>query len=493
MWSMRWRQRALVVASILAVLGLGVAAGWSQLAGAHRAEQVHRADRLSQQRTLASLTGQYLDFTFLATKNAAASHRWSLQPGSRSDRQALQQIVTTSSLTSYGAVVASLVGTPLAAYPSASAIPPITDPGYTTLRADLMAGKPGLSNLMTVRGVPVVAFAVPINRHGSPAALLVVYANARTWPLQGYTAKLRIAAGTDSYVVDDTGRAVAAGNPREIGQIPAALRGHLNPTNSGIATTHTGRGDSVVSYAPATLGWAAATAQPQDAYSGGLSSSWRTNRIILVILLTLAVMLLVLFHQRRQSVLRRLADERLYDPLTGLAQRRLFDIRMHAAVARHRRNGTPLSLLYCDVDQFKSVNDRYGHNVGDQFLRGIATRLRESVREDDLAVRLGGDEFVVVLEDIDSDALRDVVSRLTRNLEAPMTVNGRTIDPHVSVGGAVLTEPNRAAELLHEADLAMYHAKSNGVRDGVIVTVGQTLHGQEPAPVPAQPSSRTSV
>lgn len=492
MGSMRWRQRALVVASVLAVLVLGVAAGWSQLAGAHRAEQVHRADRLSQQRTLASLTGQYLNFTFLATKNAADSRNWSLQPGSRSDQRALRQLVTTSPLTSYGAVVASLVGNPLAAYPSASAVPPSSDPGYTAMRADLLAGKPGLSNLMIVHGVPVVAFAVPINRHGSPAALLLVYANARTWPLQGYTAKLRIAAGTDSYVVDGTGRAVAAGNPSEVGRIPPALRGHLHPARAGVLTTRSGGENRVVSYAPATLGWAAATTQPANSYSGGLSSSWRANRIILVVLLTFAVMLLLLFHQRRQSLLRRLADERLYDPLTGLAQRRLFDIRMHAAVARHRRNGTPLSLLYCDVDQFKSVNDRYGHNVGDQFLRGIAVRIRESVREDDLAVRLGGDEFVVVLEDIDRDALSEVVGRLTRNLEAPMTVNGRTLSPQVSVGGAVLTEPNRASDLLHEADLAMYRAKATGARDGVVVTVGESSPAGDLPPA-RRPAARTTV
>src|SRR5205807_381244 len=121
-----------------------------------------RADRVTLQTTLAGLTEQYMQFTFLSTKSAADAASWQLRPNDPRDRAVLRSLVQTSPLTGYGAALVSLTGAPLTAYPSESALPPATDPGFNALRGDLLGGKPGLSNVMHVNKTDVVAFAVPI-------------------------------------------------------------------------------------------------------------------------------------------------------------------------------------------------------------------------------------------------------------------------------------------------------------------------------------------
>ena len=470
------RRFVMVVASIVAVVVLGGVAVWTQFDGASTVARVHRNDRLQLQSTLAGLTSQYLQFTFLSSKDAADSTSWSLRPGDARDHAALASLVRTSPLTSYGAAVVSLTGQPLTAYPSLGALPAPTDPGYAPLRRDLLAKQPGLSDVMKAKSnVPVVAFAVPISRGGNVAGLLVTFADVRQWPLQGYDARLRIDRDANSVVIDRTGLLVAASNVHSLGQRITGLPPQVTSGSSGVITTNVAGARTLVSYGPAGHGWTALTMQPVAAFSGALDRSRKFEVFALAALLTLAVVLLVVFHHKRQQALTRLAEDRLYDPLTGLGQRGVFQMKLEAGLARRRRHGLPLAVLYCDLDGFKLINDQHGHNTGDKLLAAVANRINGAIRDTDLAARLGGDEFVVVLEEASAAEAQEIAERIRRAVGESLTLYGRELAPRISVGAAVVvTGDARPDELLHEADLAMYQAKRGGQGVKVVVTSGTT-------------------
>jgi diguanylate cyclase (GGDEF)-like protein len=477
------RRLLLLVSSLATVLALGGLAAWTQVDTARQVADVHATDRLQLQSTLAGLTGQYLDFTFLAVQTAADSEAWSLRPGDRADAGRLQHLARTSPLASYGAALMSLTGSALSSYTSGAPLPAPHTAGYAPLRAALLAGHPGLSTAMPSGTAWVVAFAVPVRRSGQPVALLVSFADIRRWPLQGYDAQLRLGHTAEPYVLDETGVVVASGLAEAVGsrfaQLPAAqLRGPAG-------TAHVVRDGRhlVITHATTPQGWTALTVQDESAYSGTLAAGRRRGLIALVVLLTLVVALLVLFHNKRQLVLRKLADDRLYDPLTGLAQRRLFEIRLEAALARQRRSGRPLALLYCDLDGFKAVNDRHGHSTGDALLTLVAHRLSEVVRDEDMVVRLGGDEFAVLLEGTDPAEARALVERIYVHVQAPAALHSSLHEPRISVGGAVLLDAARAAELVHEADLAMYAVKTRREPTRVLVTELRA-HRSDPSAIP---------
>jgi diguanylate cyclase (GGDEF)-like protein/PAS domain S-box-containing protein len=150
----------------------------------------------------------------------------------------------------------------------------------------------------------------------------------------------------------------------------------------------------------------------------------------------------------------------LRDPLTGLANRRLLDELLEAAIKRADRSGVLVAVIFLDLDNFKTVNDTYGHDVGDLVLRVTADRLRASVRDTDAVARVGGDEFVVVHES--SGVTVDVITqRIQRALAAPIDVAGiGTLYCQASVGFAHAGVGARTASaLLSAADSAMYVVK----------------------------------
>lgn len=155
-----------------------------------------------------------------------------------------------------------------------------------------------------------------------------------------------------------------------------------------------------------------------------------------------------------------LTERAVRDPLTGLANRALFEERLRGALSRDARAGGATAVLFLDLDNFKDVNDRYGHAVGDAVLRGVADRLTGAVRPADTVARLGGDEFVVLVEGASESGLEALVDRLTTGLQAPITVLGVTLDVGVSVGRALVhggaADP---AGLVSQADAAMYVVK----------------------------------
>lgn len=162
---------------------------------------------------------------------------------------------------------------------------------------------------------------------------------------------------------------------------------------------------------------------------------------------------------------RQLAEEMTHlarhDPLTGLANRRVFTERLDHALAR-RPDEHQIAILYCDLDGFKSVNDRLGHDVGDQLLSAVAERLTLCIRPCDTAARLGGDEFALLLEQVATGGAESVAERVRHNIAVPFTVGGRVISVSASIGVAYVTDEARAADVLRHADTAMYRAKALG-------------------------------
>ncbi|MCQ9734612.1 diguanylate cyclase [Pseudomonas aeruginosa] len=149
------------------------------------------------------------------------------------------------------------------------------------------------------------------------------------------------------------------------------------------------------------------------------------------------------------------------DPLTGLGNRKTFDEQLGQALLRAGSGGSELALLYLDLDRFKEVNDRFGHDIGDALLRTVAERVRSTLRQPDKAYRLGGDEFAVLLEDSQENNPQRLAERLLAALVQPIALNGERID-FVTPSIGIALYPRHAGDaegLVRAADSAMYEAK----------------------------------
>ena len=151
-----------------------------------------------------------------------------------------------------------------------------------------------------------------------------------------------------------------------------------------------------------------------------------------------------------------------YDELTGLANRRMLLERFNHASALGKRHQLQLALLFLDLDDFKSINDEFGHTVGDSLIRQVATRLCASVRTSDTVCRYGGDEFVVLLSEIrKSDGALAVVEKLRGQLMPPYDVGGTTITMSLSLGVAVYPDDGDTYDdLIQQSDIDMYRSKA---------------------------------
>ncbi|MDM8348043.1 EAL domain-containing protein [Pseudomonas sp. sp1636] len=171
---------------------------------------------------------------------------------------------------------------------------------------------------------------------------------------------------------------------------------------------------------------------------------------------------------------RKCAEEKIkhlafYDALTGLPNRRLLRDRLQQARALSRRSGQYAALVFLDLDNFKNVNDLYGHQVGDELLCQVAERLRHSLRERDTVARLGGDEFVVMLEGLKSCAeeaasqVEHLGAKVLETLRRPYLAGGHSLFSSASLGVVLFCDEQHSVdELMQQADLSMYTAKAAG-------------------------------
>ncbi|OZG69806.1 GGDEF domain-containing protein [Hahella sp. CCB-MM4] len=154
----------------------------------------------------------------------------------------------------------------------------------------------------------------------------------------------------------------------------------------------------------------------------------------------------------------------LYDPLTGLANRRLFIDRLEQSVRAAKRDRKKIALMFLDLDQFKRINDTLGHDAGDILLTTVSNRLKECVREKDTVARLGGDEFTVLLTDVDDNlSVTPVAHQILRALKKPIKLKKHEVIVSTSIGITLApTDGCTADSLMKNADLALYRAKEQG-------------------------------
>jgi diguanylate cyclase (GGDEF)-like protein/PAS domain S-box-containing protein len=163
----------------------------------------------------------------------------------------------------------------------------------------------------------------------------------------------------------------------------------------------------------------------------------------------------------RKILEERLLHQAFHDPLTKLPNRALFADRVEMLLSR--RKDEQCSLLFLDLDNFKEVNDKFGHERGDELLSAVGDRLRETLRTEDTAARLGGDEFAILLDGIwQAEEALAVGERILNAIETPYFAGEEQVSIGASIGIAIATGSTTLGELLRKADVAMYMAKRDG-------------------------------
>lgn len=160
----------------------------------------------------------------------------------------------------------------------------------------------------------------------------------------------------------------------------------------------------------------------------------------------------------------------VHDPLTGLPNRVLFNDRLEHGLAQAKRHGWSLAVMFIDLNDFKKINDTYGHDAGDSVLKTIASRLTQRVRDDDTVSRHGGDEFLYLLTAVsDEEDLPAIAEKILASIQEPCSVNVGNIAIHSSTGASIgialfPKNGNTAEVLIQSADKAMYQAKKSKSR-----------------------------
>jgi diguanylate cyclase (GGDEF)-like protein/PAS domain S-box-containing protein len=153
----------------------------------------------------------------------------------------------------------------------------------------------------------------------------------------------------------------------------------------------------------------------------------------------------------------------LLDSLTGVGNRRYAEMNLNFRLAELDRYGWTFGVLFIDLDNFKEINDNYGHQVGDSILRMTAKTLSNSLRSFDTVCRWGGEEFVAIIVNVDSGRLQTVGEKLRAMVEqSSIALNGRGIGVTISVGGTIASADDDIRSLIHRADELMYSSKSAG-------------------------------
>jgi diguanylate cyclase (GGDEF)-like protein len=214
------------------------------------------------------------------------------------------------------------------------------------------------------------------------------------------------------------------------------------------------------------------------------------NLLIFFHTMVLAVLLVAMTKERLELQQRTKAQT---DPLTGALNRRAFTVIGRRLLLRHRKQHEPLSLIFIDLDHFKSLNDRYGHFVGDEVLINFVAIVQDNIRPTDFLFRMGGEEFCCVLPYTGTDEALGVAERIRRQAEAAMPeVAGRPVHVTVSVGVSSTDVFGYDIDLvMHSADLAVYDAKRQG-RNRVVAAAADVVVSIS-GPTPVTPEKRVAA
>ncbi|EGA67952.1 diguanylate cyclase/phosphodiesterase with PAS/PAC and GAF sensor(s) [Vibrio sinaloensis DSM 21326] len=220
-------------------------------------------------------------------------------------------------------------------------------------------------------------------------------------------------------------------------------------------------------------------------YESGIDSYTRTSITLILAVIVIAVSSIRIQHKHeksRDSLLKSLTEAKsaieekntqlhnraYFDPLTGLPNRSLFLDRLNQSILNAERSGKSFALLFIDLDHFKDVNDMHGHEVGDQLLKQVSKRIKQSIRVTDLSARFSGDEFVVVLDHIQDvsvaiNVANRIATKLINALSRPFQIGNQSVLISASIGVSIYPEDSATQDtLIRFADNAMYHAKSSG-------------------------------
>ncbi len=221
--------------------------------------------------------------------------------------------------------------------------------------------------------------------------------------------------------------------------------------------------------------------EAQAAVDAGQRAMTSTLLLVGVAVSVLGAAGTALVARRLTGLQAQLTHQAFHDALTGLPNRSLFADRVEQALLRAARSGTAVSVLFLDLDDFKTVNDSLGHDAGDQLLVEVAHRLRGALRSTDTPARLGGDEFAVLVEDLsDAADVELVADRLLRVLSAPFLLAGTEVLVRSSIGLATNSDDlSDGGRLLSAADAAMYAAKIAGKGRYAVFTPAMTADAAE--------------
>ncbi|MGA2640794.1 MAG: GGDEF domain-containing protein [Spirochaetia bacterium] len=190
-------------------------------------------------------------------------------------------------------------------------------------------------------------------------------------------------------------------------------------------------------------------------YSSALSIVWNTGmRLALFVVVALLISLIRKYVDQERALAR-------IDHLTGAANKRSFEELLQAEIERSRRYSRPFTLAYFDLDNFKLVNDSFGHAAGDGLLHAVVSIIRANVRATDVVARLGGDEFALLMPETDESSARTAISKIQSHIKREMQERARGVT--VSIGSLTCSNAELSVEeLIHQADDLMYAAKIKG-------------------------------